>query len=244
MDTVSKWPKAQVELTPEQDAAWEAFFTLWHEVLPRRYRMIERFNHSFPMRYSHKGARETLEIGAGSGGHLAHQQLSPDQARRYHAVELRESMAAQLREKHPGVNVLVADCQRRMPYEDGRFDRCIAVHVLEHLPDLPACLAEVWRLLDKQHGQLLAVIPCEGRPAYTLARRLSAKRIFEDAYGMPYEPMIKREHLNRPEEIIAELDRYFIIEHRRYFPLTFVPASFINLVIGLALRPRPVPLGS
>jgi SAM-dependent methyltransferase len=240
----SKWPKTQAPLTREQEAAWEDFFTHWHEVLPRRYGLIERFNHSFPMRCSRAGFRETIEVGAGLGGHLAHERLSPEEERRYCVVELRDSMAAQIGARYPHVTVIVGDCQERLPLADGSFDRYIAVHVLEHLPNLPACVREAWRLLDKGRGQLLAVIPCEGGLAYSLARRLSAKRIFERRYGIPYEPLIKREHLNLPREVLAELDPYFVLERRRLFPLAFLPLTAANLCIGLALRPRPHPLGA
>jgi len=239
MGTSSKWPKAQAPLTAEQEMAWEDFFTHWHEVLPRRFGLIERFNHSFPVRYSRAGFRETIEVGAGLGGHLAHERLSAAQEERYCVVELRDGMAEQIRVKYPRVRVIVADCQEHLPLGDGSFDRYIAVHVLEHLPNLPACLREAWRLLDKQRGQLLAVIPCEGGLAYSLARRLSAKRIFERRYGIPYGPLIEREHLNRPKEILAELEPYFELERRCYFPLTFLPLTSANLCIGLALRPRP-----
>jgi ubiquinone/menaquinone biosynthesis C-methylase UbiE len=36
-----------------------------------------------------------------------------------------------------------------MPFEDGYFDRVIAIHVLEHLPDLPRALREISRLMKK-----------------------------------------------------------------------------------------------
>jgi hypothetical protein len=97
-------------------------------------------------------------------------------------------------------------------------------------------------LLDKQRGQLLAVIPCEGGLLYSLARRISAQRIFERTYGMPYAPFIAREHLNRPREILAELDPYFALTRSRMFPLPFLPVKTLNLCIGLSLRPRPLPL--
>lgn len=81
------------------------------------------------------------------------------------------------------------------------------------------------------------VIPCEGSLAYGVARRISAQRIFERRYGQPYDWFIRREHINRPEEILAELGPYFRIEHRAYFPLR-VPSLLCNLCIGLALLPR------
>jgi SAM-dependent methyltransferase len=127
-----------------------------------------------------------------------------------------------------------------LQFPAGHFDRYIAVHVLEHLPNLPLCVSEAWRVLDKEHGQLLAVIPCEGGLAYSLARRISAQRLFERTYRMPYAPFIAREHVNRPAEILAELTRYFTLERRRFFPFPFVPLTSPNLCIGLAMRPRPL----
>jgi len=237
------WPKTLPPLSSEQERIYDDFVKRWHEVLPQRYGVVERFNHSFPVRHSRPGFVRTLEIGSGLGEHIRHERLTAEQEREYHALELRENMAEQIRAEHPGVRVIVGDCQARLDFADGWFDRYIAVHVLEHLPDLPACVREAWRLLDKQRGQLLAVIPCEGSPAYTVARRISAQRIFEREYGMPYGPFIAREHINLPHEILAELGRCFEIERRRFFPLPFVPAVAANLCIGLALAPRarPVP---
>src|ERR1700682_1780978 len=222
MGTSKAWPKALEPLTREQQATYDDFVKRWHEILPRRYGLIERFNHTFPVRHSRPGFRRTIEIGAGVGEHLRYETLSPEQGADYFAVELRENMAEQIRTNHPRIKGIGGGCQDRLPFADGHFDRYIAVHVLEHLPDLPACLREAWRLLDKQRGQLLAVIPCEGGRMYSLARRISAQRIFERTYGMPYAPFIAREHLNRPHEILADLDPYFALDRRRMFPVPFV----------------------
>jgi SAM-dependent methyltransferase len=240
----SEWPKTLEPLDSERQAIYDDFMKRWHEVLPRRYQLIERFNHGFPVRYSHADFRTTIEIGAGLGEHLHHERLSPKQERGYCAVELRENMAEQIRATHPDVTVIVGDCQDRLPFADGHFDRYLAVHVLEHLPNLPACVREAWRLLEKRNGQLLAVIPCEGGWLYSCARRLSAQRIFESTYGIPYGPLIAREHLNRPREILAELAPYFVPERRRFFPMPLLPVTSVNLCIGLAMRPRREPLGA
>lgn len=238
--TTTKWPKVLRELTPEEKAVHDDFMRRWHEVLPRRYGMVERFNHSFPVRHSRPGFRATIEIGAGLGEHLSYEHLSSEQESAYVAVELRENMAARLSETHPRVRTIVGDCQTRLPFEDGSFDRYLAIHVLEHLPNLPACIAEAWRLLDNDRGQLLAVIPCEGGFAYSLARRISAQRLFERTYGMPYETFISREHINRPHEILGELAPFFTTDTRRYFPFAFVPSPQVNICIGLVMRPRRV----
>jgi hypothetical protein len=82
------------------------------------------------------------------------------------------------------------------------------------------------------------VIPCEGGWLYSLARRVSAQRIFERRYGQPYHWFISREHLNRPHEILGELERRFRVTHRSYFPF-LVPSVQFNLCLGLTLEPLP-----
>jgi SAM-dependent methyltransferase len=241
----TKWPKVLPPLTPEQRVRSDAFMKLWHEELAGRprYDLIERFNHNFPVRHSPAGFRTTIEIGAGLGGHLEFEKLTPEQEQNYYCNEYRENMAAEIRRRFPRVQTVVGDCQKRLEFHDGFFDRYIAVHVMEHLPDLPAAIREAYRLLNREHGQLLIVIPCEGSMAYGLARKISAERVWNRHFApVNYSEFYKREHINVPEEILGELDPYFTIETRSYFPLPFLPFAFSNLVIGFSLRPRPQPL--
>lgn len=244
ISAVGKWPKRPQPLTREQVAANDDFMKMWHEILPRRYGTVEHFNHSFPVLHSQADFHRTLEVGAGLGEHLTHECLSSEQESAYTVVEMRSNMAERLRSRHPQVSVIVGDCQGYLPFPDDHFDRYLAIHVFEHLPNLPACIKQAWRLLDKQRGQLIVVIPCEGGLAYSLARRASAQRIFERTYHMPYRPIIEYEHLNRPHEILAELDPYFTVEAKRFFPLPLLPLVWANLCLGLALRPRPTAPGA
>lgn len=241
-DPISQWPKTPAPLTPEQKRINDEFMKLWHEVLPKRFGLVEQFNHKFPVKHSRPGFKTTLEIGAGLGEHLHYEKLTAEQEQHYYALELRENMAAEIRKNFPRIKAIVGDCQARLDFPDGSVDRYLAIHVLEHLPDLPACLREAYRLLDKTRGQLLVVIPCEGSPAYGLARKLSAERVYKKHFGGDYSWIPRREHINRPHEILAELDPYFTIETRRFFPLPFLPFVFSNLCIGLCLAPRATPL--
>jgi SAM-dependent methyltransferase len=215
---------------------------LWHEHLPSKFGVVERFNHQFPANHSHPGFLTTVEIGAGLGEHLHYERLTPEQEANYTAVELRENMAAEIRRRFPHVKAITGDCQARLDFPDGYFDRYIAVHVLEHLPALPSCIREAYRLLNKEKGQLLVVIPCEGSPAYSLARKISAERVYNKHFKGGYTWLISREHINRPHEILAELKPYFTVEKKVLFPLPFLPFIFNNLCIGLSLKPRLVPL--
>ena len=237
----SKWPKVLPPLSPEHKVICDAFMQQWHVELASRgrYTVVENFNHRFPVRYSRPGFKTTLEIGAGLGEHLQYEKLTPEQEANYYANEFRPNMAAEIRRRHPRVQTVVADCQESFDFADGFFDRFIAVHVLEHLPNLPATIREAYRLLKRPGGQLLVVIPCEGGLAYSMARKISAQRIFEKTYGISYDIFIKREHINLPNEIYAELDPYFVVDRQRFFPLPFLPAIVSNLAIGLSLSPRP-----
>lgn len=243
MATVSKWPKILPPLTDEQKVISDDFMRSWHEELAgrSRYGLIEKFNHEFPVKHSRPGFRTTLEIGAGLGEHLHHEMLSPEQRSNYYANELRSNMAEGIRRAHPDVHVTIGDCQQTLPFADGFFDRIVAVHVLEHLPDLPAAIREAYRLIDKARGQLLVVIPCEGGAAYSLARKISAERHYKKRYGGDYSWFYRREHINLPHEIMAEIDPYFTLGARQFFPFPFLPFITNNLVIGLRFHPRAVP---
>lgn len=239
----AKWPKVLPPLTPEQQQRSDQFMKIWHVELAGkpRYGLIEKFNHLFPVKHSPPDFKTTLEIGAGLGEHLAYEKLSPEQERGYYCNEMREIMAAEITRRFPNVHTVVGDCQQRMDFADGFFDRYVAIHVLEHLPNLPGAVREAWRLLDKRAGRMLVVIPTEGSPAYGLARRISAQRVWRRHFDAPYAEFYKREHINLVPEILAELHPYFTVETKRFFPLG-VPLWFCNLCIGLVLIPRPEPL--
>lgn len=232
--SLGKWPKRLPPLTPEQQRISDDFMRAWLEELPRKFVAFERFSQCYPVRNSAPGFVTTLEIGAGIGDHLEYERLTPEQERNYNAIEMRPNVAEKLRSLHPSINVTVADAQQRLPFEDRFFDRIIAVHVLEHLPNLPACIEELHRLCK---GQLLVVIPCEGGLAYSLARKISAERLYHKRYGGSYKWFYTREHINMPDEVLEELDPFFEIEHREFFPLR-VPVITANLCIGYTLKPR------
>jgi SAM-dependent methyltransferase len=235
--TTAHWPKQPPTLTQEQEAIREDFMRYWHDVLPQRYGLIEKFNHGYPCaRRAEWGGRTiaTLEIGAGLGGHIAYEDLSFQD---YTALELRAAMAEKITERYPAVHVLVGDVQEQIPAQDAAYDRVVAVHVLEHLPNLPAALAEVRRVL-KPGGRFSIVLPCEGGLMYDLARRISSKRLFEKRYGTSYDWFIRSEHVNTYAEIMRELRAMFEVAETRHWPF-WLPSAQLNLVVGVTCRRRP-----
>jgi len=221
------WPKERPSLTEEQSAVmadWiNEFLT---SVKPSHFGWLTGFDHRFTVR-SYSAGQRTLEIGAGTGTHLP---FEPDGE--YVALEASGELAAQI-PRRDGLSVVVADCEQRLPWDDGSFDRVLAIHLLEHLYDLPAALDEVVRVL-RPDGVFSVVIPCEGGRLYSLGRHFTTKRIFEKRYQMPYGWMIHQDHCNTAREVLTELANRFSVRRRSYFPLA-VPSPDMNLMIGLDL---------
>lgn len=233
----NRWPKTLPPLTEEQKSIRDDFVRYWHEVLRSKatYGPIESFNHGYVIRHSPSSFLRTLEIGAGLGEHLRYERLSKSQLSNYVPLELRPNMVQQLQAQYPNINAVLGDCQQRTEFPDGYFDRILAIHVLEHLPNLPAAVDEMHRVCNKS-GVFSVVIPCEGGLAYSMARRLSAQRVFEQRYKQPYKWFIEQEHINKPDEVINELMKRFKPIHREFFPF-LVPSVELNLCIGLTLSP-------
>jgi SAM-dependent methyltransferase len=233
MTQSTAWPKQRPELTRRQKEILEDWYGYWLTLFPNRFSGIARFNHSYAIRTATLRGR-TLEIGAGEGEHMRYESLDTQE---YFALELREALANRLHTRFPQAKVIVGDCEDRIDVPEQFFDRIIAIHVLEHLTNLPKALDELVRVLAPG-GRLSVVIPCEGGLLYSLGRKLSSKRIFEKRYGVDYDWMISYEHVNRADEIVDEILARFVIEHSTYYPFK-IPSVNANTVIGLTLRPAP-----
>ena len=234
MKNMDKWPKQIPSLTDEQIAIRDDFMKIWLTELPKRYGIIEKFNHGYAAKKGFFQGCKTMEIGAGLGEHLAYEKLAEQD---YTVIELRPELVNEIKKKYPGVNALVGDCQEKIPMEDNSFDRILVIHVLEHLPNLPSALKEMYRILKSDGGKLVVVMPCEGGISYGLARRISAKRIFEKRYHQNYDWLISIEHINKAQELIFELEKLFKIEEISYFPLK-IPSISLNLCIGMVLTKK------
>ena len=231
-EQMGQWPKQLPTLTEEQARIREDFYAVWLDTLPKSYYgIIEKFNHGYPLRTFKPDANQrTLDIGAGLGEHTRYEDLGRQE---YTALELREDLAARIRQNFPGAKTIVGDIQKHVDREDGYFDRILAIHVLEHLPKLPDALGEIRRLLAPD-GRFVVLIPCDPGLAYGIARNISARPLFEKRYHISYDWFIACEHINHHSEILEQLDQYFDVVHRQFFPL-YVPIPTMNLVIGLTL---------
>lgn len=232
------WPKVEPPLPAEYQEIPGDWMKHW---LGRELKgiasIIVKFGHKYVVSHSGTTFVKTLEVGTGLGEHLKYEHMSKEQEDNYIAVDIRQNVADSFKQLWPNIQMLVKDCQEPLGFSEESFDRIIAIHVLEHLPNLPAFLAQAHQLLNKNDGIFIVVIPCEGGAGYWLGRKLFSQKLFEQRYHLPYKPFIKSDHLNTPEEILRELKRTFKVVHRRYYPL-YLPSVHLNLCLGLALRPR------
>ena len=82
------WPKVLPPLATEQKRISDDFMKYWHEVLPKKYGVVDDFNHGYPVKHAPANFRTTLEIGAGLGEHLAYEKLTGEQEGGYVALEM------------------------------------------------------------------------------------------------------------------------------------------------------------
>lgn len=233
----TKWPKKIPEFSDEQKRIKDEFVQKWLETLPKKFGAVEVFNQNYPAHMFKKDKKrkkhwKTLELGGGIGSHVPFEDLN---CQEYMILELRQNIVDALAVKHPEVKGILGDCQKKYA-EKGTLDRIIAIHVLEHLPDLPEALKQM-RYALKEDGVAHIVIPCEGSLAYSMCRKISAERLFHKLYHMDYTWFIKSEHINLPYEIIEEINKYFDIRYKRYFPVP-LPFLFCNIAIGMTLYPK------
>ena len=237
-EATDKWPKTFSELTEKQKWIRDDFVKYLYTIFPNKFSFLERFNNNYIIKNRPLSFTKTLEIGAGLGEHIFHENLSVLQRKNYVALELRENMAEGIRRNHADIQVWVGDCQEKIPAPDHEFDRIVASHVLEHLPNLPKAINEIYRVCHKQRGVFSVVIPCEGGFCYSIGRKVSVQRIFEKRYQQPYQWFIEREHVNVPTEILEEILPYFKLKSCEFFPLKFLPFTWCNISIGMSFRPK------
>jgi SAM-dependent methyltransferase len=230
----TSWPKSRPALTEEQKRIFSDWYQHWlsESGMQGRYSFVDRFGHEYAAKTFEKGCK-TLDIGAGNGAHLKYENLD---AQEYTALEYSRELIQDINRQYPKVKSVIGDCQKPMDFQNDYFDRVLAIHVLEHLDNLPVTLGEVHRIL-RPGGKFSVIIPCEGGLLYSIGRKFSSEKMFKERYHQSYDWLIKYDHVNTAREVLAELKHLFNVDISQYFPF-FVPSVDMELVIGLTCTPR------
>jgi phosphatidylethanolamine/phosphatidyl-N-methylethanolamine N-methyltransferase len=198
-----------------------AFMKRCHVVLEAQF---GRFNHF----------SSVVEVGAGTGQHIGYLRHTFD---RYVMTDLDEGMLSQALEKlSAGLRDKVEVSRQnagKLEYPTGSFDRLIATHVLEHLPQ-PASILREWYRVVRPGGVLSIVLPCDPGWMWRLGRKLGPRRTAERA-GLEYDYFMATEHVNSIFNLVTLIDFYFPDRHERWYPLR-VPSPDLNLFYVCNIR--------
>lgn len=115
------------------------------------------------------------------------------------------------------------------------YDAIFSVAALEHIVNLPHVLAKMGLLLSPD-GVCVNAIPSEGGFLWGTAWRLSTGLAYRLRTGFSYRTLLRHEHVNDHDEIIA-LHRHFFRQCRlTYFPAQGKHASLYCCIVARAPR--------
>jgi SAM-dependent methyltransferase len=159
-----------------------------------------------------------LEIGAGTGLNVEHYAAGTDVT----YTEPDAYMAKRLRAR--GMEVVETGAER-LPFADGSFDTVVSTLVLCTVPDVPASLREIRRVLAPG-GRLLFLEHVRGAPGSKLER-------WQDRLQGPWRTLAGGCNCNR--DLLASLTTgSFSVEELRHESWSFMPAIVRPVVIGAA----------
>lgn len=195
--------------------------TLAGQLLDSSHRDLERTLRS-GLRFD-----RVLEVGAGTGHHL---RFVSHPYREYCLTDASEAMLAQARAKYPSARYPALRTERQdakaLSYPDASFDRLIATHVLEHIPDPVTALTE-WNRVVRPGGVISLVLPCDPGMLWRLGRHFGPRRNARRA-GLQYDYLMATEHINAIFNLVTLVRFHFADRDERWSPLR-VPLADLNL---------------
>lgn len=184
--------------------------------------------------------KRVLEIGAGDIRHMRHWRGQPEE---YLLADVSSDMMefASSRLADAGVKYETLRVERNQPLaiDDASVDVIVSFYSLEHLYPFRPYLDEMLRIL-KPGGTLIGAIPAEGGLAWGAGRFLTSRRWFKNNTTINPDKIICWEHPNFADVIVGELDGAFDRQALQHWPLKWVPALDLNLILRFNYR-KPIP---
>jgi len=174
-----------------------------------------------------------VEVGSGAGEHLEFVRHRFDQ---YVITDATPGMLERARTKWAGDRRKIDFRQEdacKLSFPDDSFDRLIATHVLEHLPEPHRVLRE-WTRVLKDGGALSLVLPCDPGLMWRAGRMLGPRKQAERA-GLEYDYWMAREHINSISNLVTFVRYYFPNYHESWRPF-LIPSVDLNLFYVCNIR--------
>ena len=174
---------------------------------------------------------KVLEVGSGSGVHLEYVKHGFNE---YYVTDLSEAFIKQAKQKCSDSRVFhkIEDASK-LSFKSNSFDRLIAAHILEHMPDPHDVILE-WTRVLKPGGILTIVLPCDPGVWWRLGRYVFARKPFIKA-GIDYDYWMAREHINPINNLVSFIKAYFNDIEEYWKPLN-IPFIDLNLFYIVHIR--------
>jgi len=140
--------------------------------------------------------------------------------------DLRQEMLKSIDNSNPKVEVSVQDATK-LNFSNDEFDRVIAAHILEHLPN-PHLVLREWARVLKPGGILSILLPCDPGIAWRLGQSLRSKSNFSSV-GLNYDYINAREHINSIGNLRVLIDFYFPENKKVQWEPLKIPYYDLNL---------------
>lgn len=168
-----------------------------------------------------------LEVGAGSGHHFEYvtefdkyvMTDGNDAMLQIAAKKFRDAVSS-------GALAIEKQDATRLTYAENSFDRLIATHVLEHLPNPVAVLSE-WNRVVRPGGTISIVLPCDPGLLWRLGRHLGPRRNARNR-GIAYDYLQAAEHINSIFNLVVFIRHHFKVVHESWYPFR-LPLPDLNL---------------
>lgn len=208
--------------------------TLAGSFLQKSHQLLEK---SLPKGF---GCNRVLEVGAGSGHHFPHVRYDFKQ---YVMTDSSDAMLEIASNKYPSqISTGALKIERQdataLTYPDHSFDRLIATHVLEHMPNAVKVLRE-WNRVVKANGIISIVLPCDPGMLWRLGRHFGPRRNAKKL-GISYDYLQSAEHVNSIFNLVVFIRHHFDTTSELWYP-TRIPAPDLNLFYICHIRTSPNP---
>jgi phosphatidylethanolamine/phosphatidyl-N-methylethanolamine N-methyltransferase len=177
--------------------------TLAGKLLQKSHRLLEA---SLPSNFE---GQEILEVGAGSGHHFSYLNRGVKKYVMTDGSDFMLQVALKRYKNEVALGKLIIEKQdaNKLSYNDGIFDRLIATHVLEHIPNPVFALRE-WNRVVRKGGIISLVLPCDPGLLWRLGRSLGPRRN-ATRLGLPYDYLQAAEHVNSIFNLIVFIRYHF-----------------------------------
>lgn len=171
-----------------------------------------------------------LEVGAGSLNHIEYESNFLT----YDIVEPKNFLIQSARKENLTQVDKIYSCLDQVPV-DTKYDKIISIACLEHILDLQVHLVTIKKLLKKS-GFFIVAIPAEGEFLWSLGWRLTTGLAFLIKYRLNYGVIMRFEHVNKAQEILAMLGDVFKIDEIHSYPFNRKHLR-LYIVIKCSLKP-------